>query len=877
MDPVNIIYWNANGISNKIIEFFTFLIDNNIDIACVCETHLNLNQHIHSHPDYMIHRLDRTQNTWGGVMIVIKRGIQHEILPSQNFNLLECIGISLKTSNNSFIDIFSVYLPGGSSHSNVRIHYLNDLRKLTRRQNSYFVMGDFNSKHRFWNCLRANVPGQILYNEYCSSDFLILHPSSHTHYPSNANFNPSTIDLVLTNGLQRTSNLECLQMNSDHNPVKFQIFSNENLSKNYFKSIKNYKQADWEKYKMLINYELNINNLNINNIITTTQIDDMIERLTNIMLTAESRSIPIIKHSNLYFVELTPDIKEDIKIRNLLNKRWQRNRNPQLKTFINYLNKSISYRINNIRNMNWNHQLKNIPPDKNQLWKINKYLKNKNTFMPPFKINEKLIFTGQEKSEVLADKFSMAHNNPLKDENPIFSNSVDTKVEEYLTNITEVEGIIYPCEEEIKVNLKNIKTRKSPGLDGIQNCLIKQLPSNGLFFLNIIFMACLKLSYFPAKWKKAKVIAIPKSGKNSSDPGNYRPISLLSSLSKLFERIILNRINNHLSDHQILLEEQYGFRSKHSTTHQLKRITQHIKDQYISFKSSTGMILLDVEKAFDRVWHKGLIYKMIEFNFPQYIIKIVYSFLADREFEVYVNGQHSTSRPMPFGCPQGACLSPILYNIFTSDFPKSSECSLALFADDTSYFTSSPFAAVIISKLLRYSNQISAYFNKWKICINSEKTQAIFFTKRRTRELPASTINIFNSHVNFQNNVKYLGLILDKRLSFNNHIDHVIEKTNKKIKVLYSLINRNSKLNINNKLLLYKIVLRPTLTYACPIFNEIAKSHLKKLQIIQSKILKTMLNVPWFTSTEYIHNITEIPLILNHINTLSNNFINSYQ
>lgn len=221
--------------------------------------------------------------------------------------------------------------------------------------------------------------------------------------------------------------------------------------------------------------------------------------------------------------------------------------------------------------------------------------------------------------------------------------------------ISSVE-IEYPTVQELQNHIKKLKTTKAPGLDGLHNSLIKQLPMRALIFLNFIFMACLRLSYFPGSWKLAKVIAVPKPGKNPSDPTSYRPISLLSSLSKLYERVLLKRINLHAHVSKIFPPEQFGFRSKHSTTQQLLRIKGEIERKYSRCKTSTGMILIDVEKAFDRVWHAGLIYKMIKFKFPLYIIKVINSFLKNRRYFVEIQKQKSNVKSMRFGVPQGAVL-----------------------------------------------------------------------------------------------------------------------------------------------------------------------------------------------------------------------------
>jgi hypothetical protein len=145
-----------------------------------------------------------------------------------------------------------------------------------------------------------------------------------------------------------------------------------------------------------------------------------------------------------------------------------------------------------------------------------------------------------------------------------------------------------PTPEETFMHIKSLKRSKAPGMDRIHNALIKQLPWKAIVYLNFIIMCCFKLSYFPTNWKTAKVIPLAKPGKDPHLLSSYRPISLLNSLSKILEKIILTRIKNHLSAHYIIPPEQYGFQNQKSTTHQLHRIINHIKSQFIYCNDSVG-------------------------------------------------------------------------------------------------------------------------------------------------------------------------------------------------------------------------------------------------------------------------------------------------
>lgn len=176
--------------------------------------------------------------------------------------------------------------------------------------------------------------------------------------------------------------------------------------------------------------------------------------------------------------------------------------------------------------------------------------------------------------------------------------------------------------KEVRREIRRLKNRKSSGDDGLHNRILKQIPKRAVVMLTKIYNACLKLSYFPSKWKVARVVPIPKPNKNLSLASSYRPISLLSSISKIFERLLLKRLTSHIDAHCVIPYEQFGFRPKHSTSHQLLRVVKHVKKQF-SRKRSTGMVFLDIEKAFDSLWHDGLLHKLLTLRFPMTLIKII--------------------------------------------------------------------------------------------------------------------------------------------------------------------------------------------------------------------------------------------------------------
>jgi hypothetical protein len=195
------------------------------------------------------------------------------------------------------------------------------------------------------------------------------------------------------------------------------------------------------------------------------------------------------------------------------------------------------------------------------------------------------------------------------------------------------------------------------------------------------------MGYFPTAWKQARVVAIHKPRKPPSDPLSYRPISLLPSISKILERLVAKRILQQAKEKSIIPFEQFGFRRHHSTTAQVARQADYITDGY-NLRKHTGLITLDLEKAYDTVWIHGLLSKLISFHFPAYLIHFLHSHLSNRSFSVAVSDEHSPYKLITTGHPQGAVLFPTLFSLYTADFPRTPHVHTAMYADDTALYRS---------------------------------------------------------------------------------------------------------------------------------------------------------------------------------------------
>ena len=366
---------------------------------------------------------------------------------------------------------------------------------------------------------------------------------------------------------------------------------------------------------------------------------------------------------------------------------------------------------------------------------------------------------------------------------------------------------------------------------------------------------------------------IPKPNKPPTKPSSYRPISLLNTMSKLFEAIIHIRLKKFLHENEIVCPEQTGFRHKTATTHQILRLTEAITSGFNS-KMISHAVFLDLEAAFDRVWTLGLIHKLQSLEIPLYLVKIIQSFATERTFSVQVNSSSSFFRPISSGVPQGAILSPTLFNLFVNDTPTSPSTHLYLYADDTTILSQSSNPEFAADKLQDHLDNYEDWAKLWKLSVNASKCTHIVFSKRpKAGEGPSLFFG--ENRIPKQQIVKYLGVHMDKKLTWSHHIKTQIRKAKGVRTSLLPLIKASSPLSIKTKLLLYKSTIKPLLSYASPVWLHAAASHLKRLQTTENVIIRKIVGAPWYISNRNLRKDLNITPLLHCLKSELHKFAKS--
>ena len=821
---LNVAHWNANGLRQSLSELKDFLRLHQIDIMLINESKLNSKVNIYV-PGYNKIRKDRGNGkTGGGVLILIKMSIRYTEL---NVNTKNIETVAIKLTNN--IIIVSAYNAPQNKLST------EDLELIFKLGPKVLLYGDLNAKNMAWRCYRGNLNGKI-FLEFANKKLLkILTPDNFTLYPY-TNAQPSIVDIGLAKNINCYTDVTVIdELSSDHNPIKIILDFDaeyEVREKQYI----NYKKADWIRFRNIINKELVINS----SFKDRTEIDTGVDLLLDTIDKAKSMGIPIVKCTDRH-KPLPLYIKKMIKTRNSLRRIFQRTNSSEVRKIKNKLANKIDREIKKFENLNWDQKLQNLKVKDNSLWKMTKCLiKNKNEIPTLHGLNG-LVTTDEEKAAVLAYHYEKVHH-LTEDMGDDYGTErmVNNRYIKIQNTVVNEEDIDLVSPREIKIAITRTGSRKAPGLDGIQNIILKNLPKKAFVQLTYIFNACLKLSYFPDSWKTANVLPFHKPGKDKNFPVSYRPISLLPTLGKLLEKIIYNRIKNLEEKINILIPEQFGFRPKRNTVSQLIRVTNFISSNF-NKNMSTAMLLLDLEKAFDTVWHKGLIYKLDNNNFPVYLTKIIQNYLMNRKFVVTVNGVKSEKQNIKAGVPQGSILGPVLFIYYINDVPRHSGIILSLFADDTAAMAASMSKRLAIQRLQTYALALEEYLEKWKLKLNVDKTELIIFTHKSKKEkIPDFVMQ--GKIIEIKLKVKYLGLMLHHKLNFNAHIDLIKANVMKMLGMLYCLIGRRSIMNIKNKMIIYNVIVKALMLYAAPVWSNTTASNILKLQRVQNRIVRMMIN-----------------------------------
>ena len=364
--------------------------------------------------------------------------------------------------------------------------------------------------------------------------------------------------------------------------------------------------------------------------------------------------------------------------------------------------------------------------------------------------------------------------------------------------------------------IRNLDPNKAHGHDMISIRMVKICDDSICKPLKLIFQSCLESGKFPSEWKKANVVPVHKKG-DKQILKNCRPISLLPITGKILEKLLSDRMFEFFTENNLISDNQSGFKPGDSCINQLLSITHEI---YQSFDYNLEVrAFLDISKAFDKVWHKGLIYKLKQNGILGNILNTIIDFLSFRKQRVVLNGQVSHWTSIEPGVPQGSILGPLLFLIYINYLSDDFSTNAKLFADNTSLFSVVRDIKTSATHLNNDLRKISNWAFQLKMSFNpdpSKQAQEVIFS-RKLQKISHPSIYFNNIPIEQVSSQKHLGMILDAKLNFQENIKNLLTKVNKTIGLLRKLQNilpRGSLLTI------FKSFVRPHLDYGNVIYDQ---------------------------------------------------------
>ncbi|MCG8078441.1 MAG: reverse transcriptase family protein, partial [Candidatus Thiodiazotropha taylori] len=324
----------------------------------------------------------------------------------------------------------------------------------------------------------------------------------------------------------------------------------------------------------------------------------------------------------------------------------------------------------------------------------------------------------------------------------------------------------------------------------------------------------LQQGYFPSDWKYANISPIHKKD-DKSIPSNYRPISLLSSTGKVMERCVHKHLYNYVISHQLLTPLQSGFVQGDSTTYQLLH-TYHTFCEAVDNGKEVRAVFCDISKAFDRVWHKGLLHKISGIGCSEHILKWFSSYLDGRHQRVVLNGQASDWTLVQAGVPQGSILGPLLFLLYINDIVNHIGCSIRLFADDTSLYITVECPNVAAQLLNTDLQTISNWADDWLVNFNANKTLSMIISRRTQPQLhPPLVMN--GTLLQETNCHKHLGLTFSSSCNWSDHVKIISEKAWSRLNLLRALKFRISRKSLSKMYMAYVL---PLLEYCDSVWDN---------------------------------------------------------
>ena len=798
---------------------------------------------------YTVYKKNYSNENSDGVAIAVKNGLNHKLV--EGFDSLLAVEIE---TNQGPVVLASIYLPPRRPALPIP-----EILRFSRLRKPAYLMGDLNARHSalgydsHYNQTGRNIARLLLEGHitHLGPDFPTFISGDHATTP----------DIVLGN---RYADLSIVMKpgpltTSDHLPIVATISTNPIITETVIER-DDYNRADWEGLQTYLQNLPRATNLRLASI---ENIEEELDKWFTDVCNAKDQFIPKVRHTKLPCPRPTREIETlQTMFSNVKSLALARGWTQDLKARYMQLRHELREKWSEATQRTWERliaktQAMYSKPEK--FWKEVRKLTGKKHVPETYLVNSQNQKVWSVRGrEALHRQYWEGNFRISDEENRNFNPDNERRVENELLN---QENLTQPSPNadfsrlewenpltrritprEIKQTIKSFKKGKAPGKSGIPNIILEKLPNKMISRLCDIFNACLSAGYFPKRFKVALLHLIPKGGDNPHLVKNRRPISLLECPGKVFEKIINTRLTTYLTDHDLYNRRQHGFRTGRGS-HTALSVLYETAATAAADKMQVNIVMRDVSKAFDKVWHKGLKVKLIRLGLPECFTKLLCNFLDGRTARIRLGQFLGEAINIESGVPQGSCLSPTLYAIFTADIPPPRETwDYVAYADDITQIITlhGPSHGRLANLTHRAIDHISEYERDWKIATNRSKFTVINMFRQRPPRLIVDGVA-----KDYDTSGKALGLVIGKR-GIAGHVEQRVGRAEAEL----CKLKRFGQLSEEAKTHLYKALIRPVLEYPAVPLDTLSKTQVLKLQRVQNSAIKWIANwTPPYTTT----------------------------
>ena len=813
------IQWNMRSVWHKKHDLI-FLLNKYKPLACsIAETWLVPNLSFRM-PYFNILRCDRSDG-YGGSALLVNNKVPLFPIPLPPFGGDMNI-VAAKVEN---ISLFSIYI------AHPRNEFLNILKNTFQStQGPILVMGDFNCHHFRWGSERCDSFGESLVEILDDLNLCILNNGCPTRR-SPPGQQKSCVDLTFCSPeLAAATQWECLTLTrgSDHYPIIISLTNKTYLEKTSPPLMKyNLSSPDWESYVSSLEVKIkDIPNLDFCYLDPRSHYhaQDAYESFIAAISSSADSCFPLkngacgkIPSPPWWDRECTLAIKERNEAEVIYNRAMN---NVNLISFSQAYAKSKRL-LRRKKRAGWVKLCSSLSPSTpaSVVWK------NINRFRSGCSPSVSSPIT-REIAELFFDKISP----------PYVPSSSEFLHLHLPVNFSDDPLDVPFSREELDIVLKHVRD-SAPGMDGIPYSFIVHAGDNAKnYFLNFINY-CYFHGWVPSQWRTQIIIPLLKPGKHADDPNGLRPIALSSTLAKLLEHLIKNRLEWIIESRDLLPSFQFGFRKGFST---MDSVGVLVTDIRLSFSNNKSVVaaFLDISSAYDNVLLPKLRQKMQQLSIPAKMVQCICALIMSRSLVLRVQGEEFDTRITWKGLPQGSVLSPLLYNLYTMDIGSclNDNCHILQYADDLALYVSDSSIEDAASSLRLSLDSLDQWLSNHGLSLSAPKSSVVIFTRKN--RIPQVSVDIQGHSIPVDPKVRFLGVLLDSKLTGSQHITYIVQKCERIIPILKVLTGVWWGAHPYTMKLIYNALVRSVIDYGTYLLIPSNKSALAKLDRIQAQCLR---------------------------------------